>query len=361
MKRTNTAKWEDKYKRWKINVQKEGIRKSFYSSTPGRNGQREANKKADAWLDDDIVDQTVKVSKLYQEFLEDVKINGSKSNYVKLEGLGRNWIVPTIGNKRIANLTEHDIQTVISKAYSKTMKSKKSLMNLRGAMTKFIRYCRKRKVTKLIPIDIEIPKNARVEEKRILQPDGLQKLFSCDTVLMRGKRVYDEFVNAYRFEVLTGLRPGEVIGLEWEDIRENTAYIRRSVNVYKEVTQGKNQNAVRHFVLTPQALDVLESQRKQHPDAEGSIFNIKSLSSYSKRWKRFCESNDIDYVALYEMRHTFVSIAKNLTEGQVKTIVGHSKNMDTFGIYGHEVDGELEETAGKLSELFNDVLKTKDD
>lgn len=53
-KRTNTAVWMGKQKRWQINVQKYGERRSFYSSTPGRTGQREANAKADAWLDDNI-------------------------------------------------------------------------------------------------------------------------------------------------------------------------------------------------------------------------------------------------------------------------------------------------------------------
>ena len=53
-KRVNTAFWVEKEKRWCIAVQKNGTRKRFYSSTPGRTGQREANAKADAWLDDSI-------------------------------------------------------------------------------------------------------------------------------------------------------------------------------------------------------------------------------------------------------------------------------------------------------------------
>ena len=54
MKRTNTAVWMEKYNRWQIKVQKDGLRKTFYSSTPGRTGQREANAKADAWLDENV-------------------------------------------------------------------------------------------------------------------------------------------------------------------------------------------------------------------------------------------------------------------------------------------------------------------
>ena len=51
MKRTNTAKWIESAHRWQINVQKDGVRKTFTSAKPGRTGQREANRKADDWLE----------------------------------------------------------------------------------------------------------------------------------------------------------------------------------------------------------------------------------------------------------------------------------------------------------------------
>lgn len=48
--------------------------------------------------------------------------------------------------------------------------------------------------------------------------------------------------------------------------------------------------------------------------------------------RRCCEYNGITVVTPYELRHTFVSIAKKLPEGFVKTVIGHSKSMDTFGV-----------------------------
>ena len=61
--RTNTAKWTGT--RWRIDVQKDGTRKSFYSSTPGRTGQREANAKADKWLQTGVTDTTMRVRQAY--------------------------------------------------------------------------------------------------------------------------------------------------------------------------------------------------------------------------------------------------------------------------------------------------------
>lgn len=51
IRRINSAVWSEKEQRWRINVQHDGKRRAFYSSTPGRTGQREVNAKADAWLD----------------------------------------------------------------------------------------------------------------------------------------------------------------------------------------------------------------------------------------------------------------------------------------------------------------------
>ena len=40
----------------------------------------------------------------------------------------------------------------------------------------------------------------------------------------------------------------------------------------------------------------------------------------------------------------------------LKRMVGHTKNMDTFGVYGHEVDGEAEKTAQIIDGVFNDLI-----
>ena len=66
-------------------------------------------------------------------------------------------------------------------------------------------------------------------------------------------------------------------------------------------------------------------------------------------------------MSLYELRHTFVSIAKVLPEGQLTTIVGHSKSMDTFGVYGHELNGEREKSAAILDDEFSRILSLPSD
>lgn len=66
-RRTNTAVWLPNQNRWQIKVQKDGVRKTFTSAKPGRTGQREANRKADAWLDEGIINTRITVEKAYTQ------------------------------------------------------------------------------------------------------------------------------------------------------------------------------------------------------------------------------------------------------------------------------------------------------
>ena len=96
MKRTNTAKWIESAGRWQINVQKNGVRKTFTSAKPGRTGQREANKKADDWLEKGLQTRGKTVESAYAEYLERASKISGQSNYRPKESRWRVWIQPEI-------------------------------------------------------------------------------------------------------------------------------------------------------------------------------------------------------------------------------------------------------------------------
>lgn len=356
-KRTNTAKWIESRRRWQINVQKDGVRKTFTSSAPGRTGQREANAKADAWLDDGIKTGQKPLRKIFPLYLEELKIRTSRSNWRGVESRWRTWEEPVIGRLKPEALSDQKLQNVVNAAYSQGGLSKKSLENIRADLIAFTRYLRKSKYTSYRPEEIIIPKSAYAKVKRILQPEHLAILFSVDTTMWRGKTVRDEYINAYRFQVLTGLRPGELRGLMPGDIVGDRVNLQRSINIYGEITAGKNENAIRGFTLTPMAKAVLDDQLRRMNGLY--IFGLSTEKSYTERWRRYCETNGIPYITPYEMRHTFVSVIQSLPEGWVKTLVGHSRCMDTFGIYGHELDGQQDKIAAEVEGVFRSLLLTQ--
>lgn len=235
-------------------------------------------------------------------------------------------------------------------------RSKKTLTNIRATIHAFFKMCRLKKVSTLFPENLSIPKGARYKGTKILQPQDLVTLFNTDTTTLYGKPAFDDFIYAYRLIVLTGLRPGELRALRWENIVGQVVHVESSINLYNEHTRGKNDNAVRGFVIGSLTQSVLEAQK---PLSDGpQVFNIPSLSTFRHRWQKYCESNGIAPVSLYALRHTFVSVVKTLPEGEVKGLVGHSKSMDTFGTYGHEIKGEGIATAQNVNEIFTDLLKS---
>lgn len=133
--------------------------------------------------------------------------------------------------------------------------------------------------------------------------------------------------------------------------------ISRSINIYGAETTGKNENALRTFILTDLQKDVLDDQRRRNPpEGDDFVFGEMTANKYRKRWEKYCAVNGLPKTTPYEIRHTFVSMAQSLPEAMVKSLVGHSKNMDTFGVYGHEVNGQKQEIAKRLESIFQSII-----
>ena len=64
---------------------------------------------------------------------------------------------------------------------------------------------------------------------------------------------------------------------------------------------------------------------------------------------QFLQSLNI-YRRIYLDIVLFFYIAMN--DGQLKLLVGHSRNMDTQGVYGHEVEGQREQLAQASTDAF---------
>lgn len=144
-RRTNTAVWLPNQNRWQIKVQKDGVRKTFTSAKTGRTGQREANRKADAWLDEGIINTRITVEKAYTQWLEEVKTTTSYSNWRPIDSRWRTRVQPEIGRVKVENLTEAQLQAVVNKAFA-AGRSKKYLQNLCVDLRAFCKWLRLNKI-----------------------------------------------------------------------------------------------------------------------------------------------------------------------------------------------------------------------
>ena len=352
--RVSEAKWIEGKKYWRVDVQKDGVRKSFYSTTPGRKGKVECHKKADEWLEDDVRGSDTRVQVLMHEWVEHQKLTTSKSAWTQYEGYVRRYFIPAFGWKCMGKITEQDVQDLMDELAAHGL-ARKTLQNVRAAFNSFLKWSRKHKYTTLRCEEITIPVIAPKGEKHVLEISDFSKVMASKETTYYGKVVDDWYVYAYRFALCVGLRPGELIGLRWQNVSfaDKRLIVMGAINVYNEHTRGKNDNARRVIPLGEIALTILSEQRQMlnnsgllsdyvFPDRKGAHTVEKNLRM---AWYRFQEHNGIQPKTLYEIRHTFVSANKNLPEGMVRSVVGHSRDMDTFGIYGHLFGDDERQTA----------------
>ena len=357
-------RWDENAKHWIMQAQIDGVRKSFYSSKPGRNGQNEVKRKVSLWKENKDDKSDWPLDKCWTLFLEDVKERtGLSENYIQHEKYGRLYILPQLKLKKVSNISEQDWQNCINKAKPTRVAalSQKTLKNIRGSITAFCRFAKKSNMISPdnVPTDLLIPTKAKKIGKNILQPEDIKALFAPSE---------DWYINSWRLMVLTGLRPGECYGLQKRDIKGSYVTVRRSINRLSEETTGKNDNARRTIKLNQKAMAVVNDQleRLENKGFEGDwLFpspkgeQLVPERSY-KHWRSFAQKAGID-ASPYCLRHTFVSVAKRtLPDGFMKSYVGHSEDMDTFGVYSKEVDGDMESAANLLDQAFNFLVQVTD-
>lgn len=145
----------------------------------------------------------------------------------------------------------------------------------------------------------------------------------------------------------TGMRPGELLGLQWDDIDfdRRVIYLQRSISkgVVKQDTSTKNHN--RLVVVADFVLDMLLEHRSTSKTEW--IFTSRLGLPYSeskaitnKHFKPLLEKIGVKYKSLKATRHTYISIMRNagVSSELILEIVGHSKEVSDKHYYTAEIN-----------------------
>jgi integrase len=347
------ARWDDNRHYWKINVQRDGIRRSFYSSEPGRKGKREAEGKAAEWLTCQTGSDlrlSVAVDRYLAQREKLVQVNTSEKAFFN------NYVLPKLGGKMLSRICLNDWNDLIVNLADQGRR-KSTLALYISCIERFCKYCKANRYPIEVPENILIPTTAEgKKEKNALQPEHIRILFS------QGDSWY---IHAFRFCVLLGLRRGELAGLQWFDITDNVLTVSRSIRPNGDISHGKNENAHRKIVLPALAQHELKEQKLMLAQAKvvspyifcNSLGKPVLPNNLYELWKGYCKSNGIPQLSFHEIRHTFISATKaDMPEELLKQVVGHSATMDTFGTYGHAMSGDAERAATITDTVFRDII-----
>lgn len=218
----------------------------------------------------------------------------------------------------------------------------------------------------------ERPKLEHKEARYLDEPEARQML-----ELLQGEPV--KWRCMITFDLFSGLRRGELLGLKWEDIDINarTLTVRRTLNYLPNkgvyLDSPKSHTSRRPLHLSGTAIALLleqqawqQGQRKQLGDAwqeSGFVFTADDgrpifPTSITTWFRQFIRGSGLPYVSVHSLRHTFASL--QISDGVPLVVVsrqlGHAKTSTTANIYAHVI-AEAEAKADQTFDKFSDVLQ----
>ena len=304
-----------------------------------------------------------------------------------------NYFGVRIGSKFLADIRQLHVQTAIADMLE-AGRTSKSVREATGILQNCVEAAIANGLMSINPVvGVIVPKCEKVE-RRVLSVEE-QEIFL--DYLARTKSWYEEM---YQFMLLTGMRVGEVGGLQWEDIdfANKFIYVKRTLSYQYEngkktmkLTSPKTENSVRKIPFFGETREILERQfekakrkrvdlgeRWRQPEELG---NLVFLTSMGSPIGRYSVESDMRYVtkqindmfrteALYTgwipkkfervrphaLRHTFATrcFEKGMTPRTVQEIMGHA-NYNTTVSYTHVLD----DIKLKEAERLGDFLQNK--
>ena len=158
----------------------------------------------------------------------------------------------------------------------------------------------------------------------------------------------------------TGVRTGEMLGLQWSDIDfdNNIIYIQRSIRKGL-ITAPKTENSIREIDMLPVVKNALLEQ-KEITGNNPYVFVNQYGNFYSSsekiiryKWKPLIKKCDLEYRILYHTRHSFASIMLQQAEeiAWVSQMMGHSDIHTTLTKYTRFIPRKNKKRATFLDEF----------
>jgi len=152
------------------------------------------------------------------------------------------------------------------------------------------------------------------------------------------KRATGQMRNFILFMYATGMRPGEIIALEWDDIdlKREVIYVTKTRSRAKD-GKPKTPNSIREVEIYTNALNALNAQYKLTRGREKIFVNEVSKTPFAShthiamQFKNILRECNIEGKNLYTLRHTYASTMisiPNIDMLWVSNQLGH-KDLDT--------------------------------
>ncbi|ODJ63620.1 site-specific integrase [Brochothrix thermosphacta] len=307
-------------------------------------------------------------------WLEQYKNTVKESTYAKTLFYFEKHILPVFGNLYINNITASTCQKAINKWHKKKYAMYKLWFNY---TSKIFEYAITLNIIDINPtVRVTIPKKMAIIQEddysNFYNKEELQHFFKC----LEADNRYMQ-LTLFRILAFSGIRVGEALALNWQDINFKESTIR----INKTVSQGihgktlvqtpKTKTSIRTLSIDPQTISILKTWRKKQKEfyfMQGINTLKPTQLIFSNKNNTFLESRSIVYlmnsivekhnlkrITTHGLRHTHCSLlfesGANLQD--VKERLGHSDIQTTMNIYTHVTEKAKENTADKFAKYVN--------
>ena len=277
--------------------------------------------------------------------------------------LSEHQIKRYIGNKQLAYLTTADVQ----KFYNKIKKEgrvkehpiyghelsdtmiRKVHMVLHQALDMAVK---ERLIVRNPTIGTTIPKKTYTE-KQVFDDSQLNRFIEA----IKQQPYWHDF---FYVEVMTGLRRGEICGIQWNDIdfEEGTISIRRSVSTKKgggiSIGETKTGAGERKFHLPPSVVSLLKEKQDSainewvFPHYTKPADPLHPSSAY-KKLKTILKNVELPMLRFHDLRHTFATHAMKggVDAKTLSGLLGHTDASFTLDTYTH-VTSDMQKNASDV-------------
>src|SRR5918993_759136 len=290
------------------------------------------------------------------------------STYVRYAGNVDNHISPTLGRKKLRNLSRAEVRTLYS-AKGRELSSR-SVDYIHVTLQKALNQAMRDDLISRNVAAGERPRSSRKrEEIKALSSEQARALLAA----ARGHRSEPLYIVA----VHTGLRQGELLGLKWTDV--DLATRRLSVRRTLKVTDHgldfgppKNNASRRSVPLSKTAVAALRAHRTRQNEERlrlGELWQDHDLvfpnrvgkpmdhgNLYDREYKPLLQSAGLGDkgFTFHSLRHTFATELFNQRKRPkiIQSLLGHSSITQTMDTYSHLLDDVDDDEIEGLDEAF---------
>lgn len=285
----------------------------------------------------------------------------------RYEQITRIHLKPSLGRNKLKNLTPTHVRGLYRQKLDNGS-SPRTVQYIHTTLRKAMKDAVSDGLTPRNPTDgIKAPKPVKKEIKPLTQEQAHAFLEAA-----RG----DRFEALYVVAIHCGLREGELLGLQWEDVNleAGTLQVRRTLSETKErghIFEPPKNGKGRRIKLTARAVSTLKRHRKAQleermrltglwedhglafPNQLGKTMNASNLTARS--FKPILKRAGLPHsVRLHDLRHTCATILFKLGQHpkKVQKLLGHANISITLDTYSHVLPG----MGDGLADAMNDAL-----